>query len=108
MIFTSDLPNDQDMIRALGSMAIPVNLFTDACFASVDEKLVAIERKKVGDLASCVLDGRFLFQMQNCKEAGADYLCLILEGQMRASPEDGLLEIPIWCINSSDKSCLCT
>jgi len=96
VIYTSNLPNDTDMIRALGSMAIPVNLFTDACFSSVDEKVVACERKKIGDMASCVLDGRFLFQMQTCKEAGADYLCLILEGRYRRNPEDGLLEVPVW------------
>ncbi len=98
-IFCSNLNNDQDMIRALGSMAIPVNLFTDACFSSVDEKIVAIERKKCGDLCSCINDGRFLFQMQNCKSAGADYLCLILEGRYRRNPDDGLLEIPVWGIN---------
>ena len=100
MIFTSCLPNDGDMIRALGSMAIPVNLFTDACFSSVDEKVVACERKKIGDMASCVLDGRFIFQMQNCKSAGSDYLILILEGRYRRNPDDGLLEIPVWGVNS--------
>jgi len=99
MIFTSSLPNDQDMIRVLGSMAIPVNLFTDACFSSVDGKVVAVERKKIGDMAFCILDGRFLFQMQTCKEAGADYLCLILEGRYRRNPEDGLLEVPVWGFN---------
>ncbi len=103
MIYTSSLPNDQDMIRAIGSMAIPVPLFTDACFSSVDEKLVAIERKKIGDMASCVLDGRFMFQMQNCRSAGADYLVLILEGTYRASPEDGLLEVPVWMLNGNGK-----
>jgi len=96
MIYTSNLPNDTDMIRAIGSMAIPVNLFTDACFASIDEKLIACERKKVGDLCQCINDGRFLFQMQNCKEAGGDYLVLVLEGRYRRNPEDGLLEVPIW------------
>ncbi len=100
MIYTSNLPCDQDMIRALGSIAIPVNLFTDACFASVDEKLVCVERKKLGDLCQCISDGRFLFQMQNCKSAGADYLCLVLEGRYRRSSEDGLLEIPVWGVNS--------
>ena len=99
MIYTSSLPNDADMIRALGSMAIPVNLFTDACFASVDEKLICVERKKIGDLCSCISDGRFLFQMQNCKAAGGDYLCLILEGRYRRNPEDGLLEVPVWGFN---------
>jgi len=99
LIYTSNLPNDQDMIRALGSMAIPVNLFTDACFSSIDGKVIAIERKKLGDLCSCINDGRFLFQMQTCKEAGVDYLCLILENRYRRNPGDGLLEIPVWGIN---------
>jgi ERCC4-type nuclease len=87
------------MIRALGSLAVPVSLFTDACFASVDSKLVCIERKKCGDLVSCITDGRFLFQMQNCKETGGDYLVLILEGRYRRNLEDGLLEIPVWGLN---------
>ena len=99
MIYTSSLPNDQDMIKALGSMATPVNLFTDACFSSIDDKVIAIERKKLGDLAQCINDGRFLFQMQTCKAAGADYLCIILEGRYRRNPEDGLLEIPVWGFN---------
>jgi len=29
-----------------------------------------------------------------------DYLILLLEGAMRASPEDGLLEVPVWGINN--------
>ena len=104
MIFCSNLNNDQDMIRALGSMAVPVpNIFTDACFSSTDEKLICIERKKIGDLAACLNDGRFLFQMQNCKSAGADYLILILEGRYRRSPDDGLLEIPVWRMNGNGK-----
>lgn len=100
MIFTSALPNDGDMNRALGSMAIPVPLFTDACFSSIDGKIITCERKKVGDMASCVLNGRFLFQMQNCKAANSDYLVLILEGRYRRNPDDGLLEIPVWGVNS--------
>ena len=80
-------------------MAIPVPLFTDACFSSIDAKVIAIERKKCGDLCSCINDGRFLFQMQTCKEAGSDYLVLILEGRYRRNPEDGLLEIPVWKFN---------
>ena len=99
VIYCSSLPNDQDMIRAIGSMAIPVNLFTDACFSSIDEKLVCVERKKIGDLCACINDGRFLFQMQNCKSAGSDYLCLVLEGRYRRNPEDGLLEVPVWGFN---------
>src|SRR3989304_2842896 len=38
--------------------------------------------------------------MQNCKSAGGDYLILILEGRYRRNPDDGLLEIPVWGVNS--------
>ncbi len=104
-LYCSSLPNDQDMIRALGSLAIPLpSLFTDCCFAGVGDNdtslLVSIERKKIGDICSCILDGRFLFQAQVCKEAGADVLCLIVEGACRPSPADGLLEVPVWGINT--------
>lgn len=96
MIFTSNLPNDQDMIKALGTIVEPVPLFTDACFSSADSELVCIERKKVGDLAQCINDGRFLSQLITCKENGADYLFLVLEGRYRRNPDDGVLEIPCW------------
>jgi len=98
-LFCTNEPNDTDLVRTLGSSAIAVPLFTDCCFSSVDEKLVAVERKKIGDMANCVLTGRFLFQMQNCKAATSDYLILILEGRYRRNPEDGLLEIPVWGFN---------
>ena len=101
MIYTSSLPNDTGMIKVLGSMAIPVSLFTDACFASIDGKVVACERKKIGDLCSCINDGRFLFQMQTCKEAGSDYLILILEGRYRRNPDGGLNS----CLNDWCPSC---
>jgi ERCC4-type nuclease len=89
------------MIRALGSIAVPLpQFFTDACFSGIGHNsqsvLIAVERKKLGDLCSCILNGRFLFQMQGCKEAGADVLCLIVEGECRPSPDDGLLEVPVW------------
>jgi ERCC4-type nuclease len=98
-LFCTNEPNDADLVRTLGLSAVAVPLFTDCCFSSVDEKLVAIERKKIGDMASCVLSGRFLSQMQKCKSAEADYLVLILEGAMRSNPDDGLLEVPTWGIN---------
>jgi len=93
------------MIQALGSLAIPMpSLFTDVCFSGVGDNdaslIVAVERKKIGDLCSCILDGRFLFQAQVCKEMGCDVLCLIVEGACRPSPDDGLLEIPVWGINT--------
>ena len=38
IIFTSGLPNDQDMIKALGDGTYPLPLFTDACFIGVVER----------------------------------------------------------------------
>lgn len=106
-IYTSNLPNDQDMIRALGPIAVPMPLFTDACFAGVGDNdtqlLVGIERKKIGDLCQCLHDGRLMFQLQVSKEAGCDVLCLIVEGDCRPNPEDGVLEMPVWGINAKLK-----
>ena len=102
-IFTSNLKNDQDMIRALGSAAVPIPLVVDAAFSGVGTDnipiTIAVERKKLGDLAQCVYDGRYLFQAQSAKSAGYDVLCLIVEGVARSSVGDGLLEIPVWKIN---------
>ena len=98
-LFCTSAANDVDLVRALGSAAVSLPIFTDCCFSSTDNKLVACERKKVGDLAQCVCDGRLLFQIQGCKEAGADYLVLILEGRYRRNLDDGTLEIPVWGVN---------
>jgi len=98
-LLLTDEPNDADLVRALGSAAVAMPLFTDCCFTSVEGLVVACERKKVGDLANCLITGRFLSQMAVCKENGADVLILILEGEYRRNPEDGLLEVPVWRIN---------
>lgn len=104
-IFTSDLPNDADMNRALGSIAIPCDLpWGDCCFWGVGDNgvtlKIAIERKKAGDLVACILSGRYLHQAQISKEGGIDVLVLIAEvGEIRSNPDDGLLEMKVWGIN---------
>ncbi len=103
-IYTSNRPNDRDMIRALGSLAVPIPLLVDCAFSGIgdhDQVLaIAVERKKLGDLVSCILNGRYLHQAQQAKEAGFDILCLIWEAErIRPNPNDGLLEIPVWGIN---------
>jgi len=100
-VYCSNLPNDQDLIRTLGSMAVPIPIaFGDCVFWGVgddDEVIrVCIERKKAGEFASCIRTGRYLHQAHLAKQAGMDVLCLIVEGQTRASPDDGLLEVPVW------------
>jgi len=98
-LLCTDEQNDVDLVRTLGSAAVALPVFTDCCFSSVEGLLVACERKKVGDLASCLITGRFLNQMATCKEYDADVLVLILEGRYRRNPEDGVLEIPVWKVN---------
>jgi ERCC4-type nuclease len=92
------------MIQALGSIAHPLPIATgDACFSGIGDNgstiLVTVERKKIGDLCQCILDGRYLHQLQIAKTNGADVFALIVEGVVRPSSEDGLLEIPVWGIN---------
>ena len=103
-IYCSKPPNDQDMIRALGSLALPLPIIIgDCCFSGIGENeqsiLVVVERKKIGDICQCINDGRYLAQAQTAKTLGADVLCLIVEGRVRSNPDDGLLEVPVWGIN---------
>lgn len=99
VIYCSNLPNDQDMIQALGSAAIPAPIkFGDCFFFGVgdsDELLrVCVERKKVRDMASCIISGRYLNQLQSAKDEGKmDVLALVIERRYRPSPTDGLLEV---------------
>jgi ERCC4-type nuclease len=101
MIYCSSLPNDEDMIKALGSMAVPMpSLFTDCCFSGSGDNsipiLIAVERKKISDIVSCIITGRFMSQFQVCKEMGCTVMVIIVEGDCRPSPTDGLLEVPGW------------
>jgi len=104
-IYCSALPNDQDMIKALGSTAVPIPVPHGDCVfwgaADNDEIIrICVERKKIGDISACILDGRYMSQAQAAKDAGMDTLILIVEGAMRPSPEDGLVEVPIWQIDA--------
>ena len=98
-LFCTDEPNDADLVRTLGSIAVALPLFTDCCFTSCDGLLISCERKKIGDMASCVQTGRLLAQLQTSAEVGADVFVVLVEGRYRRNPEDGLLEIPVWGVN---------
>lgn len=105
-VYCSSLANDQDMIKALGSVALPLpaNDLGDCYFSGLgpddSSVLVSIERKKIGDLAQCIINGRYLDQAQRAVAAGADVLVLVVEAeQVRSNPEDGVLEQLNWGIN---------
>ncbi|MDG6912588.1 MAG: hypothetical protein JRN35_05845 [Nitrososphaerota archaeon] len=96
-LFCTSSPNDTDLVQCLGSSAVVLPIqHGDVCFHAHSDQRVLIERKKVGDMASCILSNRYLNQCRQASAAGFDYLCLIVEGDCRPSPEDGLLERPVW------------
>jgi ERCC4-type nuclease len=96
-MYVTQMPNDRDLARELGDSAITiplecgdVNFFAVGGWKSDKESLVLVERKKIGDLVNSIHTGRYLHQAQNGYEFGADFLILIVEGEIKASPE-GLL-----------------
>ena len=102
-LFVTSSPNDDDLAKALGSLVIRCPVPSDVCFWGKDDNdgvlKIAVERKKIGDLAQCINDGRLLHQAQIAKENSIDVLCLVVEGRIRPNPDDGLLEIPVWGVN---------
>lgn len=100
-LFVTTAPNDVDLVKALGESVIRCPIpCGDVCFWGVGEDdtalKIACERKKTGDFASCILDGRLMYQAQRAKEEGIDVFCVVVEGRIHCSDEDGLLEVPVW------------
>lgn len=100
-IYCTDKPNDTDLVSALGSLAVVIPIpHGDCVFWGVGDQdttiRILVERKKIGDMVNSVLNGRYLYQAQLARDAGFEILILIVEGRIRESPEDGLLEIPAW------------
>jgi ERCC4-type nuclease len=101
-LYVTTAINDADLLKALGSMAIPLPIpCGDVNFTGVGiggkDILIVCERKKPGDLSQCIADGRYLNQAQSAKDAGADVLVIIVEAaQLRSNPDDGLLEQLNW------------
>lgn len=102
-LFVTTSPNDLDLAKALGDTVIRCPIKTDVAFwgrGDDDTTIkVGVERKKIGDLAQCIGDGRYLQQVQTAKDDGIDVLCLVVEGRIHCNPDDGMLEVPIWGIN---------
>lgn len=102
-LYVTESPNDDDLAKALGSMALRIPIpHGDVIFwgnSDTDVIRILVERKKLGDMASCILDGRYLAQAQAARDAGIDVLILIAEGNMRSNPEDGMIDVPVWSID---------
>lgn len=97
-IYTTNENNDQDLVKALGSLSTPMELACgDVNFLGywLDNERVWIwgERKKLSDLVNCVMDsGRLLRQIQDAHQAGFKHKFLIVEAMYRRGPTNGLLE----------------
>jgi ERCC4-type nuclease len=103
ILFVTSAPNDNDLAKTLGSCVIRCPVPSDICFWGAGDNdtvlKIACERKKPGDLANCILDGRLMHQAQIAKEEGIDVYVVVVEGRTRSNPDDGLLEIVTWGIN---------
>jgi len=98
VIYVTDKPNDRDMAQLLGKLAVVAPIpFGDCVFFGKSEDgevRVLIERKKVGDMANSVVDGRYLNQARAAHGAGFSPLILIVEGHFRPNKMNGLVETP--------------
>lgn len=101
--FVTTSPNDLDLAKALGDTVIRCPISTDVAFWGVGDNdtvlKIGVERKKIGDLAACVMDSRLLHQAQIAKESGIDVYVVVVEGRIHCNPDDGLLCVPVWGIN---------
>jgi ERCC4-type nuclease len=95
-LYTTEEVNDDDLYRALGSSAVrcPIE-FGDCTFFGkwtddVDIR-VLVERKRIRDMGSSILTGRYMNQAQAAHEAGFDKLILIVEGDIRPDRDGSLM-----------------
>jgi len=106
-MFVTSAFNDRDLVDALkkvlGREVIVANIpHGDAWSFGVwrnDEKCkLLFERKKLGDIISCMDNGRYLAQWQNAREDGGwerQYLFAEIEKRYRENRKTGLVEIRV-------------
>lgn len=97
-IYITNEPNDKDLTHHINGLSQVVEL---ACgdvnflghWINDEQVWVWIERKKLSDLVTCVMDsGRLLRQIQDAHQAGFKHKALIIEAIYRRSPGTGLVE----------------
>lgn len=104
MMLVTTARNDADLRvqlkKRIGDSANPVNIpHGDINFVGkwLGEETcrILIERKKIGDIISCIETGRYLKQVQVAAEAGwkIRYLFAEIERRYREGPRTGLVEI---------------
>jgi len=88
MILLTTAHNDRDLRPIFGSKAIPAAIpCGDFIFHGLwhEGKTVSIcgDRKKFADLVSCIGDNRHLDQVRAAREAGFDFIFVVLEAEWR-------------------------
>ena len=88
MILLTTAHNDRDLRSVFGSQAIPVAIpHGDFTFNGLwhEGEIVSIcgDRKKFPDLVSCIGDNRHLDQVRAAREAGFDFIFVVLEAEWR-------------------------
>ncbi len=96
-LYLTTEPNDADILELLKGIATPSDIrYGDFAFVGLWTDRVEVnvcgDRKKVGDLITCVNDGRHVQQVQDARAAGYDFVFLVVEGLMRPSPTSGALQ----------------
>lgn len=102
MIYLTSSPNDSDLLPLFSNIGVPHCPMPlphgDFCWFGWwwegEEIKVCGDRKKLGDLARCMGDGRHLQQVQDAHQAGFKFAFLIPEGDWRYGKRSGLVEVP--------------
>lgn len=97
MILLTSAPNDSDLIKPLGGLAIVTSIpYGDVNFLGKweDNKDIWVcgERKHLGDLIQCINDGRHIHQIQMAREAGFEHYFFILEADYRNNRTTGIIQ----------------
>ena len=103
VLFVTEQPNDRDLLKALGPIAISVPIpHGDVCFFGLWEGgtgsepiqiRVSLERKRINDMVNSIMTGRYLSQAQAAYAADFNKLILIVEGVAKPG-RGGLVEVP--------------
>jgi len=99
MIYLTTAINDALLEPLFGGLAISAPIpHGDFAFFGVweDNRPIRVcgERKKIDDLVGCINDtGRYMNQLRTAREAGFEFLFMVLEAHMRPGA-DGVLMVP--------------
>lgn len=104
MIFATTAANDKDLRAQLKKRLGAIPIFTAIPHGDVnivgkwrngDGYRALVERKKLGDIISCIENGRYLAQWQQAREAGWEdmWFCAEIDKSFREDPHTGMIRV---------------